>query len=48
VDIEMALNFASNHDNLKLALSDFNQSDVAPAGPEVLRKPEMPKLEIEP
>ena len=48
VDLEMALNFASNHDNLKLALSDFNQNDVPPAGPEVLRQPQTPKLEIEP
>ena len=48
VDLETALNFASNRDNLKLGLSDFNQDSVAPAGPEVLRQPETPKLEIEP
>ena len=48
VDMETALNFASNRDNLKLALSDFNQDSVAPAGPEALRQPEVPKLEIEP
>jgi twitching motility protein PilT len=48
IDVETALNYASNHDNLKLAISDFNQDSVAPAGPEVLRTPEIPKIEIEP
>jgi len=48
IDVETALNYASNHDNLKLNLSDFNQESVAPAGPEALRKPDIPKIEIEP
>jgi twitching motility protein PilT len=48
VDLETALTFASNHDNLKLALSDFNRDSVAPAGPEVLHPSTAPKLEIEP
>jgi twitching motility protein PilT len=48
VDLETALIFASNHDNLKLALSDFNRDSVAPAGPEVLHPSTAPKLEIEP
>ena len=48
IDLETALNYASNHDNLKLSLSDFNQDSVPAAAPEVLRKPDIPKLEIEP
>ena len=38
IDYENAMHYATNAGNLKLLLSDFDESDVAPAGPEVLRQ----------
>jgi len=48
ITYDNAMHYATNAGNLKLRLSDFNEEDVEPAGPEVLRMTEqMEKLEIE-
>jgi hypothetical protein len=47
VTLTEALHYATNAGNLQLLLSDFNESQVAPAGPEVLRKPQIEQIEVE-
>ena len=48
ITFDNAMHYATNAGNLKLRLSDFNEEDVEPAGPEVLRMAEqIEKLEIE-
>ena len=37
ITMDNALHYATNAGNLKLQLSDFDEADVQPAGPEVLR-----------
>ena len=44
IDLEMGLSYATNAGNLRLQLSDFDESAVAPAGPEVLRTPQIEEL----
>ncbi|HWR13337.1 MAG TPA: PilT/PilU family type 4a pilus ATPase [Terriglobales bacterium] len=39
ISFEEAMHYATNAGNLRLQLSDFDESRVEPAGPEVLRKP---------
>jgi twitching motility protein PilT len=48
INTESAMHYATNAGNLKLRLSDFDESQVEPAGPEVLRlSEEIEKLELE-
>jgi twitching motility protein PilT len=48
ITMDNALHYATNAGNFKLRVSDFNEDDVQPAGPEVLRQSEnIEKLEIE-
>jgi twitching motility protein PilT len=48
ITFDNAMHYATNAGNLKLRLSDFNEEDVEPSGPEVLRNAgEMEKLEME-
>jgi twitching motility protein PilT len=48
ITTESAIHYATNAGNLKLRLSDFDESQVEPAGPEVLRlSEEIEKLELE-
>ena len=48
ITYDNAMHFATNAGNLKLRLSDFDEEDVEPTGPEVLRQAELiEKLEIE-
>lgn len=48
ISYENAMHYATNAGNLRLQLSDFEESQVAPAGPEVLRKPKQEEqIEIE-
>ncbi len=49
ITTDTAMHYATNAGNLKLHLTDFDESQVEPAGPEVLRQAEpTEKLEIEP
>jgi twitching motility protein PilT len=48
ITIDSAMHYATNAGNLQLRLSDFDESQVEPAGPEVLRQSEkIEKLEFE-
>jgi len=48
ITFDNAMHYATNAGNLKLRLSDFDEDDVEPAGPEVLRLSEqIEKLEVE-
>ena len=41
ISFEDAMHYATNAGNLRLQLSDFDEADVVPAGPEVLRRPKV-------
>jgi twitching motility protein PilT len=48
ISYENAMHYATNAGNLRLQLSDFEESDVEPAGPEVLRQAEeSEEIEVE-
>lgn len=47
ISLENALNYATNSGNMKLSLADFEESDVKPAGPEVLQQTEYERINVE-
>ncbi len=47
ITFDNAMHYATNAGNLRLQFSDFEESDVEPAGPEVLRQAEEEAIEVD-